>query len=122
LRGIAHAALDVSDGLAGDLGHILKASRLGATLNADALPFGPTLDSLPLEIRRQYALAGGDDYELCFTAPASKREQVLTAAQAAHTPVTLIGRIEEQAGLRITDGQGKPISVPLQSFDHFKTP
>lgn len=122
LRSIAHAALDVSDGLAGDLGHILKASRVGATLNADALPFGPTLESLPQAIRRQYALAGGDDYELCFTAPLSRREQVLAAAQAAQTPVTLIGRIEEQAGLRITDSEGKPISVPLQSFDHFKAP
>jgi thiamine-monophosphate kinase len=122
LRGIAHAALDVSDGLAGDLGHILKASRVGATLNADALPFGPTLESLPQEIRRQYALAGGDDYELCFTAPPSRREQILAAAQAAQTPVTLIGRIEEQGGLRITDSEGKPISVPLPSFDHFKTP
>jgi thiamine-monophosphate kinase len=122
LRGIAHAALDVSDGLAGDLAHILKASRVGATLNADALPFGPTLDTLPQETRRQYALAGGDDYELCFTAPASKREQVLAAAQAAGTPVTLVGRIEEQQGLRITDNQGKAISVPVQCFDHFKTP
>lgn len=122
LRGIARAALDVSDGLAGDLGHILKASRVGAILNADALPYGPTLESLPQETRRQYALAGGDDYELCFTAPASKREQVLAAAQAADTPVTLIGSIEEQAGLRITDSEGKPVSVPLQSFDHFKTP
>lgn len=121
LRGIAHAALDVSDGLAGDLGHILKASHVGATLNADALPFGPTLDTLPLEIKRRYALAGGDDYELCFTAPASKREQVLAAAQAADTPVTLIGRIEEETGLRITDQQGQPVNVPLQSFDHFKT-
>ena len=122
LRGIAHAALDVSDGLAGDLGHILKASQLGATLNADALPFGPTLQSLPLEIKRQFALAGGDDYELCFTALPDKRAQILAAAEAAGTRVTRIGQMEEQAGLRITDCDGQLISVPLQSFDHFKTP
>lgn len=122
LRNIAHAALDVSDGLAGDLGHILKASRVGATLDADSLPFGPALQSLPLDIKRQFALAGGDDYELCFTAPASKREQVLAAAKTAGVVVTRIGRIEEQAGLRITDGAGKSLNVPLQSFDHFKTP
>ncbi len=122
LRNIAHAALDVSDGLAGDLGHILKASRVGATLDADSLPVGPALQSMPLEIRRQFALAGGDDYELCFTAPVSKRDSVLHAATAAGGAVTRIGRIEEQAGLRITDSSGNPISVPLQSFDHFKTP
>lgn len=122
LRGVAHAALDVSDGLAGDLGHILKASKVGATINADALPFGPTLLSLPPEVKREFALAGGDDYELCFTAPPSLKEQVLAAAQAANTPVTLIGRIEEEPGLRICDHRGKPVPLSLHSFDHFKTP
>lgn len=120
LRGLAHAALDVSDGLAGDLGHILKASQVGATLNADALPFGPTLVSLPHETKCAFALAGGDDYELCFTAPPSKREQVMAAAQAADIPVTCIGRIEAVSGLRVVDDQGKPVDVKLQSFDHFK--
>lgn len=122
LRGIAHAALDVSDGFAGDLGHILKASKVGAAINADALPFGPTLISLPLEIKREFALAGGDDYELCFTAPAAMREQVLAAAQAADTQVTLVGRIEQEPGLRIFDHSGKPVQAQLQSFDHFKNP
>lgn len=122
LRGIANAALDVSDGLAGDLSHILKASKLGATIDVDALPFGPTLLMLPPETRREFALSGGDDYELCFTAPASRREQVLAAAQAVNTAVTLIGRIEQEAGLRLCDHQGQAVQVSLQSFDHFKTP
>lgn len=122
LRGLAHAALDVSDGLAGDLNHILKASGVGATLEVDALPFGPTLIALPLDIKRHFALAGGDDYELCFTAPASGREQVLAAAQAAGTAVTRIGRIEAEPGLRLLDKQGKPVKINLQSFDHFRTP
>lgn len=122
LRNIAHAALDVSDGLAGDLGHILKASQVGATLDADSLPLSPTLQRLPLALQRQYALAGGDDYELCFTAPANNRDEVLRAGEAAGVKVTRIGRIEQQAGLRLVDGAGNPISVALQSFDHFKTP
>src|SRR5690606_21112812 len=122
LRNVAHAALDVSDGLAGDLGHILKASQVGATLDIDSLPLSPILQRLPLALQRQFALAGGDDYELCFTAAAGKRDQVLNAAKAAGVPVTRIGRIEKEAGLRIIDGAGNPVSVALQSFDHFKTP
>lgn len=122
LRGLAHAALDVSDGLAGDLTHILKASGVGATLDVDMLPFGPALIESPLDIKRQFALAGGDDYELCFTAPTAQRENILAAAQACGTPVSRIGRIEGQPGLRLVDGQGQPVNVKLQSFDHFKTP
>lgn len=120
LRGIAHAAIDVSDGLAGDLGHILAASRVGATIDLDALPAGPVL-AQQQELRRRFAAAGGDDYELCFTAPARQREAVLAASAASGTPVTRIGVIEPIQGLRLTDAAGAPLAVQLTSFDHFAT-
>jgi thiamine-monophosphate kinase len=122
LRGIAHAAIDISDGLSGDLGHILKRSTVGATLNADALPVGPVLSRQGQELRRRFALAGGDDYELCFTAPAARRDAVLAAAQAAATPVTRVGCIEAAPGLRLVDADGSALDLRLTSFDHFGTP
>jgi len=119
LRGIAHAALDLSDGLIGDLGHILECSGKGARLDVDQLPLGPVLQRQAPELRRRLALAGGDDYELCFTAPASKREAVLGAGLAAATPVTRIGSIEAEAGVRLFDDSGKPVELAVHSFDHF---
>ena len=119
LRGIANAAIDISDGLAGDLGHILKRSGVGAAVDADTLPAGAMLCHQPLDIRRHFTLAGGDDYELCFTAPAHKRGNVQDTARFAGVPVTRIGRIEAEPGLRITDASGTPLSLSLSSFDHF---
>ena len=121
LRTVAHAAIDISDGLAGDLGHILERSRVGATLDVDALPCGPMLSVQPVEVRRQFALAGGDDYELCFTAPPSARDAVDAAARAAATPVTRVGTIDAPAGLRLLDRNGTPLALQPASFDHFKT-
>lgn len=122
LRGIAHAALDLSDGLIGDLGHILKRSRVGATLNVDALPAGAMLQQQSPEMRRHFTLAGGDDYELCFTAPASRRDAVLQAARAATTPVARIGTIDAESGIRLLDGAGRPLALDISSFDHFASP
>lgn len=122
LRGVAHAAIDVSDGLIGDLGHILARSHCGATLDVDALPCGSALAAMELGLRRRFALAGGDDYELCFTAPAGRRAQVLAAAQTSNTPVCRIGRIEERMGLRLIDSNGQPVLLDLSSFDHFASP
>ncbi len=121
LRGIAHAAIDISDGLAGDLGHILNRSRVGATLDVDALPPGPALQQRDLHLRRRFTLSGGDDYELCFTAPARQREAVLKAAQSAATTVTRIGHIDAQAGLRLLDAAGEPLQDTPDSFDHFRS-
>jgi len=118
-RSLAHAAIDISDGLVGDLGHILEKSRVGATLNADALPAGPVLAAQPQAVRRAFSAAGGDDYELCFTAPASARDAILAAGAECGTPVTRIGRIEDAAGLRWTDAGGAPLVLELSSFDHF---
>jgi thiamine-monophosphate kinase len=122
LRGLAHAALDISDGLVGDLGHILERSRVGATLNVDALPAGPMLTQQSQEWRRRFALAGGDDYELCFTAAPSQHDAVLAAAHAANTNVTRVGSIEAAAGLRLVDAGGTPLHLSLASFDHFTSP
>ncbi|HJU70548.1 MAG TPA: thiamine-phosphate kinase [Paucimonas sp.] len=119
LRGIAHAAIDISDGLSGDLGHILQRSGVGATLDVDALPPGPALARCAPDLRRRFALAGGDDYELCFTAPAPKRQAVLDAAQSAGIAVTRTGMIEATPGLRLIDAHGAPLQLPLSSFDHF---
>lgn len=128
LRGIATSAIDLSDGLAGDLSHVLKQSGVGATLDADAVasrlaaawhPDGQALQ-LPGEARHAVTLAGGDDYELAFTAPVAAREQVEHAGRAAATPVTRIGRIEAEAGLRLVDGSGQPLArQQFASFDHF---
>jgi thiamine-monophosphate kinase len=121
LRGIAHAALDLSDGLVGDLGHILERSGKGARLEVDSLPLGPMLKQQAPDLRRRLALAGGDDYELCFTAPVSKREAVLGAGLATATPVTRIGSIEAEPGLRLFDQAGAPVQLAVHSYDHFSS-
>jgi thiamine-monophosphate kinase len=122
LRGIAHAAIDISDGLAGDLGHILKRSKVGATLNIDQLPPGPMLARQAQEIRRRFTFAGGDDYELCFTAPATMRDAVTEAARACNVAVTRVGVIDTVPGMRLCDVNGAPLDLPMTSFDHFASP
>jgi thiamine-monophosphate kinase len=122
LRGVAHAAIDISDGLLGDLGHILKRSGVGALVDVDLLPLGPTLQAQSAARAVALALNGGDDYELCFTAPVDRRDAVAAAALASTCPATRIGRITAQAGLVVVDGNGKQIAAPLRGFDHFRTP
>jgi len=119
--GMAHAAIDISDGLVGDLGHILKRSGVGATLDVDALPPGQVLATQNAALRRAYCAAGGDDYELCFTAPASARAAILSIAGSTATPVTRVGSIDAQAGLRLVDAQGAALDLGLAGFDHFKS-
>jgi thiamine-monophosphate kinase len=119
--GLAHAALDISDGLIGDLGHILAASNVGATLDADALPAGPVLATQDEVLRRRFTVAGGDDYELCFTAPQQQRAAILAAGQACATPVTRVGAIDALAGLRWTDRAGNALDLGLRGWDHFTT-
>lgn len=122
LRGLAHAAIDISDGLVGDLGHILARSSLGATLHVDALPAGPVLRRQPLALRRSFCLAGGDDYELCFTAPPGMRAKVQAAALHAGCELTLVGTMDAAPGLRLLDSTGAPLALQAHSFDHFSTP
>lgn len=119
LRGIAHAALDVSDGLVGDLGHILARSHVGASLFLDRLPAGDVLQQQTRDVRRAFTLCGGDDYELCFAAPRAHREKIMAAGSASATAVTRIGFIEAQLGLRLLDDQRSLVDFPINSFDHF---
>jgi thiamine-monophosphate kinase len=116
---LAHAALDISDGLVGDLGHILAASKVGAVLDVDALPAGPALARQDSALRRRFTAAGGDDYELCFTAPAANRAAILAAGERCGTPVTRVGSIEAAPGLRLVDGSGAPLQLSLRGWDHF---
>lgn len=117
--GLAHAALDVSDGLVGDLAHILAASRVGAVLDVDALPAGAALAHQPAGLRRRFAAAGGDDYELCFTAAPGQRDAILAAGAACATAVTRVGTITGEPGLRLVDAEGAPLDLALSGWDHF---
>jgi thiamine-monophosphate kinase len=119
LQRLGHAALDISDGLVGDIGHILAASRVGATLEVDKLPAGPVLARQDRALRRRFAAAGGDDYELCFTAPPAHREAIVRAGEDTNTPVTRVGRIEQQPGLRLADDAGASLDLGLRGWDHF---
>ncbi|MFN3297447.1 thiamine-phosphate kinase [Caldimonas sp.] len=121
LRGVASSAIDLSDGLLGDLGHVLQLSGCGARLEVDAVPRSAELAAQPLALQRLCTLAGGDDYELLFTAPAAQRQAVAHAAQAAGVPVSRIGCIEAEPGLRLMDAQGQPLPNTWTSFDHFRT-
>jgi thiamine-monophosphate kinase len=128
LRGIASSAIDVSDGLLGDLGHILKQSQVGAVIDTSIAinliayqAINATANSqFTLQKQLQYVLSGGDDYELAFTAPAIQRGAVQAAAVASNTPVTRIGQIKSVLGLRLDDAQGQPVPNTFGSFDHFK--
>ncbi len=119
LAGVAHAALDVSDGLAGDLGHILHASNLGAEIDWAALPLAPALASLPLAQQQECVLHGGDDYELLVTAAPAAREAMQAAAQASGTPLQRIGRLLAAPGLYLLDAQGQRQPLAMRGHDHF---
>ena len=116
---IAHAALDISDGLVGDLGHILAASQVGATLDADALPAGPVLARQAIALRRRFTAAGGDDYELCFTAPARFHGEIMRLAQLVALPLSCIGNLREGAGTEVRGLDGEPLPMERGGFDHF---
>jgi thiamine-monophosphate kinase len=119
LRGIAHAAADISDGLLGDLGHVLKASKVGAVIDTQQVASTLACTSDPqtpiqLTLASQLALtlSGGDDYELVFTASPDQREAVVSASQASQTKLTRIGRVTASPDLvlRAADGQVLPTS------------
>ena len=128
LRGIASSAMDLSDGLLGDLSHILKASGVGACIDtsitskliAESACQSSAGGQLDLEITQRCTLSGGDDYELAFTAPPAQRGAVAVAADASRTPVTRIGTVQAEPGLRLVDGAGQPVTHSYASFDHFR--
>ena len=135
LRGIASAAIDISDGLAGDLGHILKASSVGATIDTsiaiNLLALHARIDWSATTFKGQkelknplfYVFSGGDDYELAFTAPRAARRAVEAASLQSQTVVTRIGQIDPVSDkgprLRVVDAQGQLVENTFASFDHF---
>jgi thiamine-monophosphate kinase len=119
LRGVATSAIDVSDGLLGDLRHVLSRSAVGATVQADAVPRSAVLAAQTPLMQRLCTLAGGDDYELLFTAPTSEHAAVLRAAASAGVAVARIGQIEAEPGLRVVDAHGRAMQDPPAGFDHF---
>ncbi|QWE24899.1 thiamine-phosphate kinase [Polynucleobacter sp. AP-Elch-400A-B2] len=128
LRGIANSALDVSDGLLGDLRHILKQSNKDAEIFLERIPKSTTLRKQSPTIQNQYAASGGDDYELCFTAASSTRDAIIKISNELNLPLTQIGSVKSMQHsapeIRIIDNDGKELNsqqagLLLKSFDHF---
>ena len=120
LLGLASAAIDISDGLCADLGHILQGSKLGAELEFNAIPVHESArDYLHEAAAVEAILAGGDDYELCFTAPARLREAVGAAAASAGVAVTRIGSTRAAPGLVVRNAAGAAMPLTRQGYDHF---
>jgi thiamine-monophosphate kinase len=128
LRGLASAALDVSDGLLGDLQHILDQSQVDAEIELNALPKSVTLQKQTIEIQNQFAACGGDDYEICFTAPKTQRDDINQLSKTLRLPLTRIGHITlkknsaPKINIRDTSGKlldDKEAASLLKSFDHF---
>jgi len=116
LRGIATAAIDVSDGFAQDLGHVLERSGAGAAVEYARLPKHPIGDAA---LEQRCVLAGGDDYELLFAAPQAAREGIEALSRSLALPLSRVGAVREaQAGLRVLAASGVPIALP-RGFDHF---
>lgn len=120
LRGIAHAAIDISDGLLADLRHILERSNLGAEIRFDALPAHPVLaPRLAEDQTRACLLAGGDDYELCFTVSLERREEITTIGGQLGLPLTCIGRVVDDSGIRLLGAAGNLMKIGQAGYDHF---
>jgi thiamine-monophosphate kinase len=119
LRGLASAAIDVSDGLAADLGHILEASHVGATIIIDDLPVSDELKQMNERERLQLALSVGDDYELCFTVSSEDEPAMREALTILDCPATCIGIIDAEEGLRLSRKNGTTASFEQQGYDHF---
>ena len=121
LRALASAAIDVSDGLLADLDHILEASRLGARIEFSALPVSPALrNHLQHPAAKQCTLSGGDDYELCFTAPVARHDEILDIAARLELPLTAIGTVVTGRGCLVLDTAGNPINMESSGYDHFR--
>lgn len=120
LIGLAGSAIDISDGLLADLGHILKASKVAAVIKMDEINCSAAIKKyLPQALAIECLLAGGDDYELCFTAPRYKREKIEALSREQGVSLTRIGRIGEGEGLIVLDAKGKAVALETKGYDHF---
>lgn len=124
LRGVANACIDVSDGLLGDLNHILQRSGVGGIVTTqwitESAALSLDMSEQPLAKRMEFVLSGGDDYELLFTASPDMREEVALASEQSKTGVTRIGEITQNTGLKVLDLDGEVIKRRFSSFDHFQ--
>ncbi len=121
LRGNVNSAIDISDGLLADLGHILDASNVGAKLDYSALPTSDIIRDLqPLSLRKQCILSGGDDYELCFTADTQSHEKISAIGVQLGLKLTCVGEIIAGQGCVVQDGMGINIDVKGEGYDHFR--
>lgn len=132
LRGVAHSAIDISDGLLADLNHILARSGYGAVIDARALPLSnalletaphflehPDIGGADLSAAQRCALAGGDDYELCFTAAPDQAPRIDEIAQSIGCSVARIGTVESMSGIRILLSNGTPWEIEPSGYQHF---
>jgi thiamine-monophosphate kinase len=119
LRDIAHSAIDISDGLLADLGHILECSQLGAEIQFDAIP-KVSAGNIDTALLQQCVLSGGDDYELCFTAPVASRAEIEAISQALQLPLTRIGLIRAEQGCAVRTADGGVLQPKESGYDHFK--
>ncbi|ABB73322.1 thiamine-phosphate kinase [Nitrosospira multiformis ATCC 25196] len=121
LIGLAHSAIDISDGLLADLGHILECSRVAAVVRIDRILRSAAMEKhFPHPLAIECLLAGGDDYELCFTVPKSERIKVELLSREEGIPLTRIGSIEEGAGLVVLDSAGRTVTTRVKGYDHFQ--
>lgn len=121
LRGLANCAIDISDGLLADLGHIIEASKVGAKIDLVKLPVSlPVSKNFGRSLGIQCALAGGDDYELCFTAPAARHHDVLRISEKLDLPLTSIGNIVAGQSCIVHDAAGNPFNLGSSGYDHFR--
>lgn len=119
LRGIASSAIDISDGFAADLNHILLANRVGAILQLEKLPLSNSLLALPREEAWKLALSSGDDYELCFTVPESCEKILQQHLQKLNTPYTCVGSVKKDQGLLLLDENESVFYIDKMGFQHF---
>ncbi len=120
LRGLATAAIDVSDGLLADLGHICRLSGVGATVELEAIPLSSIgARHIHTDAGRNAIVAGGDDYELCFTAHPNSRESIADLVKMLDVPLTRIGQVKRGKGVSLLGADGKPVKIDGRGYDHF---
>jgi len=116
---LAHAAIDISDGLVADLGHICERSSLGAEIRMRDVPLADAFATVDPGLRAECALAGGDDYELCFIAPQSAHARIDELGAQLGLRLTFIGSMRAGKGVTVLDANGQAVSVKNAGFDHF---